>query len=279
MSLDVIARVMQDGLAAAMQKDESSKGRSHLKSEVGGFVGEMAKIFKDKDNEESSGPLSPVTSALVTRTKADAMNVMIPSAGSTGANNQVLRSGPLKKRDGMIQKKWIDVHVELRENCLTCFSSADKSSIVETLDIDADIEFTLTVKDKLPALIIKKASARSAKMMAKELVLGAETEGLRNHWAETLDACCLKARSRVEAQKMVKEEAVARVRREAELQRKALEDAARNRAELQRRAQLDADETAEGATATFELDDLDDSPHDGPRFPSEQHMLTYADVC
>merc|ERR1719183_3138818 len=115
-------------------------------------------------------------------------------------------SGPLKKRDGTIVKKWIDVHVELRENSLTCFGSADRMQIMDTLVIDAGIEFTITERDKLPALIFKKASGRGPAIMAKELVLGAESEGLRDRWAEIVDACCLKARTHVEARKMVQEE-------------------------------------------------------------------------
>ena len=69
----------------------------------------------------------------------------IPSSGGSG---QVLLSGALKKRDGLVVKKWIDVYVELRENSLTCFGSADKSSILDTLVIDAGIEFVFTEKDR-----------------------------------------------------------------------------------------------------------------------------------
>jgi len=156
-------------------------------------------------------------------------------------------------------KKWIDVYCELRENSLTCFSSADKTQILDTLVIDAGIEFTFTEKDKLPALIVKKAS-RGPAMMAKELCLGAETSGLRDRWAETLDMCCLKARSHVEARKMVQEEAAVRARAEAEMQRKALEDAARNRAArmpVPHPVHVEEIENRGGGATTFELDELD----------------------
>ena len=200
---------------------------------------------------------APAHGALVTRTNAEAMNAGL-STPSSGGSGQVLLSGALKKRDGLVVKKWIDVYVELRENSLTCFGSADKSQILDTLVIDAGIEFVFTEKDKLPALIVRKASARGP--LAKELILGAETEALRDQWAETLDACCLKARSHIEAKKMVQEEAAARARKEAELQRKALEDAARNR-------QQAAQSRGAAESVTFTLDELD-SPAPPPYSPS-----------
>ena len=197
----------------------------------------------------------PAHAALITRTSADAMNAGIPSSlasGGGGGAANVLLSGTLKKRDGLMVKKWIDVYVELRENSLTCFGSADKSQIIDTVVIDAGIEFVFTEKDKMPALILKKSSARGP--LAKELVLGLETESQRDQWAETLDACCLKARSHVEAKRMVQEEAAARARKEAELQRKALEDAARSR-QQERAAQGAATGAVE--SVTFDLDKLD----------------------
>lgn len=231
-----------------------SAAASSAAKEIRNDVEEVAKIFKgeaaeDKEKDDAHA----AHSALITRTNADAMNASITSSLASGGSGNVLLSGMLKKRDGLVVKKWVDVYVELRENSLTCFGSASKTQILDTLVIDAGIEFVFTEKDKLPALILKKSSARGP--LAKELVLGAETQSQRDQWAETLDACCLKARSHVEAKKMVQEEAAARARKEAELQRKALEDAARSRQQVR---------AAQGATgavesATFALDELDNA--------------------
>jgi len=235
--------------------EKARAAAARVSNDIRSDVGELAKIFKEGDEV---GANEKCATALVTRTRADQMHVT--AAGSASASSQgVLLSGALKKRDGIMVKKWIDVYCELRENSLTCFSSADKTQILDTLVIDAGIEFTFTEKDKLPALIVKKAS-RGPAMMAKELCLGAETSGLRDRWAETLDMCCLKARSHVEARKMVQEEAAVRARAEAEMQRKALEDAARNRAArmpVPHPVHAEEIENRGGGATTFELDELD----------------------
>lgn len=46
---------------------------------------------------------------------------------------EVLMAGELKKRDGVMRKKWIDVYVELRENSLTCFHSKEDRQILDTV--------------------------------------------------------------------------------------------------------------------------------------------------
>ena len=232
--------------------DELSAAAAAAKNDIKSDKAELAKIFTSDDDGPGSAPEG---GGLVTRTKADDVLIAAPASGTAGS---VLLSGPLKKRDGTIVKKWVDVHVELRENSLTCFSSADKTQILDTLVIDAGIEIQIKERDKLPALILRKAPGRGPAMMAKELVLGAESEGQRDRWAEILDACCLKARTHVEARKMVQEEAASRARAEAELQRKALEDAARTRRMQQ------AHEGADSSAATFALGDLDDAAAGSP---------------
>ena len=232
---------------------ESLEEAAGARARISGELKNVMQIFKDSSADETASP------ALVQRAKAEDMNMGIVAAGSSvSGSNSVLMSGQLKKRDGMVVKKWTEVTVELRENSLTCFASADKAQLVDTLVIDAGMEFTLTEKDKLPALILKRAVSGSGPraIMNKELVLGFDSEALRDRWAETLDACCLKARSHVEARKMVQDEAAARARAEAEAQRKALEDAARARAASAMPQPVHA--SADG-TATFSLAELAES--------------------
>ena len=207
--------------------DELSAAAKVAKGDIAGVATAAKNEMKSAwDSDGAGGSATQEGGGLVMRTKAD--DVLIAAPASSGSS-RVLLSGPLKKRDGALVKKWIDVHCELRENSITCFASADKTQVVDTLVIDAGIECHIKERDKLPALILKKASGRGPAVMAKELVLGAESEGLRDRWAEMLEACCLKARTHVEARKMVQEEAASRARAEAELQRKALEEAARAR--------------------------------------------------
>ena len=207
--------------------DELSAAAKVAKGDIAGVATAAKNEMKSAwDSDGACGSGTKEGGGLVMRTKAE--DVMI-AAPASSCSSRVLLSGPLKKRDGALVKKWIDVHCELRENSITCFASADKTQVVDTLVIDAGIECHVKERDKLPALILKKAPGRGPAVMAKELVLGAESEGLRDRWAEMLEACCLKVRTHVEARKMVQEEAASRARAEAELQRKALEEAARAR--------------------------------------------------
>eukprot|EP00960_Hanusia_phi_P012467 364599-Hanusia_phi.AAC.1 len=127
---------------------------------------------------------------------------------------EVLMAGELKKRDGVMRKKWIDVYVELRENSLTCFHSKEDRQLLDTvMAVD---------KNEIFAISIKKTSSKGPSLLSKDLLIGSERMAERDRWLEMIEACCQKAR-------LVQEEAAAKGRAEADELRKVLEECAAQR--------------------------------------------------
>jgi hypothetical protein len=113
--------------------------------------------------------------------------------------------GVLKQRgDG---GTWHDVHVELRESGVACFSVADRAQLLDALSIDAETQCHAVRKGPLATVTICSRSRApvDGEAAARELVLAAEPPAKLARWTETLEACCLKAQlkaSRAAAQRL-----------------------------------------------------------------------------
>ena len=114
----------------------------------------------------------------------------MPSLVANGSRTPVLLCGTLKRLDGV--GGWHDVHVELRESGVACFSAADKAELLAALTIDADTRCSTAHHGPVAAVTI--CLGGEPRNGAKtELVLAAEPSVKLARWTETLEACCLKA--------------------------------------------------------------------------------------
>ncbi|EKX52740.1 hypothetical protein GUITHDRAFT_133757 [Guillardia theta CCMP2712] len=139
-----------------------------------------ARLLADHTVQKMKQMMSAVTAA--EKGAKEGMRIVI---GKDDEEDGILMAGELKKRDGVMRKKWIDVYVELRENSLTCFHSKEDRQILDTVMVDG-VEASAVDKNEVFAISIKKASSKGPSILSKDLLIGRLTQ---KQEAYLIDGC------------------------------------------------------------------------------------------